>query len=168
MKRVHLNFAIDLAAFFALLMLISTGMLLAFRLPPSRGGHEPYGHGWRAMERATPEIWELTRHQWGEIHFWIAAVFSLLLAFHLVLHWKWIAATAKNLVPIATSSSLLFWLIGVIAAVLIAVPLLSPKRERLRVRPSPAALTIEKSAVDGQTSFANWVGNILPDSNRFR
>jgi hypothetical protein len=168
MKRVHLHFGIDLGAFFALLMLISTGMLIEFRLPPGSGGHEPYGRGWRALERTTPEIWGLTRHQWGEIHFWIAVTFVFLLAFHLALHWKWIVATSKNLVPQAICSTMLLWLIAILAVVLVAAPLLSPKTERIHARPSPATAAIEQSASDNQTPATTSVGNILPDSKRLR
>jgi hypothetical protein len=168
MKRVHLNFGIDLAAFLALLMLVSTGLLIEFRLPPGSGGHEPYGHGRRAMERATPVIWDLTRHQWGAIHFWIALSFVALLTVHLVLHWKWIAATCKNLVPRAAPFTVLVWLIAILAMVLIAAPLLSPKTERIRVRSSLVTPAVEQSTLEGQTAAAIWVGSMLPDSKRFR
>jgi hypothetical protein len=161
MKRVNLNFGIDLAAFFALLMLISTGLLMEFRLPPGTGGHEPYGHGWRALERPTPVIWDMTRHQWGEIHFWIAVTFSLLLAFHLVLHWKWIVATIKNLAPRTSKSTLLLWLIGIVGALLIAAPLVSPKFERKHNRPSA-------TASEAQTPAGTSIGNIEPVSTRLR
>jgi hypothetical protein len=161
MKRVNLNFGIDLVAFFALLMLISTGLLIEFRLPPGSGGHEPYGHGWRALERPTPVIWGMTRHQWGEIHFWIAMTFSLLLAFHLVLHWKWIVATCKNLTPRISKSTLLLWLIGTVGVLLIAAPLVSPKAERFRNRHSAAP-------AGAQTSTGTSIGNIEPDSIRLR
>lgn len=54
-----------------------TGLLLAYRLPPgSRGGHGLSALGW-------------TRHDWGDLHFWISFAFLALLLIHLALHWRW-------------------------------------------------------------------------------
>lgn len=54
-----------------------TGVLLAFRLPPgSRGGRGLSALGW-------------TRHDWGDLHFWISIAFLALLLIHLALHWRW-------------------------------------------------------------------------------
>jgi cytochrome b561 len=54
-----------------------TGLLLAYRLPPgSRGGHGLSSLGW-------------TRHEWGDLHFWISIAFLALLLIHLALHWRW-------------------------------------------------------------------------------
>jgi hypothetical protein len=54
-----------------------TGLLLAYRLPPgSRGGHGLSSLGW-------------TRHEWGDLHFWISFAFLALLLIHLALHWRW-------------------------------------------------------------------------------
>jgi hypothetical protein len=57
--------------------LTGTGLLLAYRLPPgSRGGHGLSALGW-------------TRHEWGDLHFWISIAFLILLTVHLALHWRW-------------------------------------------------------------------------------
>lgn len=54
-----------------------TGLLIAYRLPPgSRGGHGLSALGW-------------TRHEWGDLHFWISFAFLALLLIHLALHWRW-------------------------------------------------------------------------------
>lgn len=79
--------AADVAAFVSFLFLLSTGGLLRWILPPGRGGG---GRGWRAA--SAPEVWGLTRHEWGSLHFWISLVFLAAIALHLSLHWKWIAA----------------------------------------------------------------------------
>jgi hypothetical protein len=97
MKRVNTNFIIDVAALLALLLLVSTGLILEYRLPPGSGGHEPYGYGHRALDRPIMTIWGWSRHAWGEFHFWIACFFVLVLAIHLILHWKWIVSMCKNL-----------------------------------------------------------------------
>ena len=41
-----------------------------------------------------------TRHEWGSIHLWLSVFFLLLLAFHIVLHWKMIACIFQCMVPI--------------------------------------------------------------------
>ena len=46
---------IDLLSFAALTLMISTGTLLKYTLPPRSGGDE---------------VWGLTRHDWGNIHFY--------------------------------------------------------------------------------------------------
>ncbi|MEX0844285.1 MAG: DUF4405 domain-containing protein, partial [Balneolaceae bacterium] len=35
-------------------------------------------------------IWGLTRHEWGDIHFWIAVIFAVTITVHLILHLPWI------------------------------------------------------------------------------
>lgn len=75
MKKSDLNFAIDFAALVAFIFLLSTGFLIYFILPAGSG---------------QLEIWGLNRHGWGEIHFWIAVSFLLVIGIHFVLHWKWI------------------------------------------------------------------------------
>lgn len=78
MRRSTLNLAIDAVSLLAFLAMVATGFLLRLILPPgSRGGR---GLG----------LWGLTRHEWGDIHFWLAIALIGLLLFHLVLHWSWV------------------------------------------------------------------------------
>lgn len=79
MRKPAINFSIDIAAFLAFILLVSTGTLIYWVLPPGSGNSS---------------VWGLTRHGWGEIHFWIAAGFVALISAHFILHWKWI----KNMV----------------------------------------------------------------------
>ena len=58
-------------------LLSGTGLLLAYRLPPgSRGGRGLSALGW-------------TRHEWGDLHYWISLAFLLLIVIHMALHWRW-------------------------------------------------------------------------------
>lgn len=82
MKRSKLNFIIDIVAFIAFLLLTTTGILLRYILPPGSGKHST--------------IWNLDRHEWGGIHFWISIVFFSILALHLFLHWRWIFSLIKG------------------------------------------------------------------------
>jgi len=96
MKRSSLNFIIDLVSFILLLGLACTGFIIKFILPPGSGGH-----GFRGG-RGTGEIkllWSMTRHQWGDIHFYLAIGFIALMAVHIILHWNWIKCYLRSLRP---------------------------------------------------------------------
>lgn len=58
-------------------IMAGTGLLLAYRLPPgSRGGRGLSALGW-------------SRHDWGDLHFWISLAFLALIIVHMILHWRW-------------------------------------------------------------------------------
>ena len=104
MKRGTLNFIIDLISFFNLLGLIFTGIIMKYILPPGTGG---YGRGFRGG-RGPGEIkylWSMTRHEWGDIHFYLAAVFVILIAVHIILHWSWIKNYFKSLLGLSRKAS---------------------------------------------------------------
>ncbi len=84
MNKTHLNFLIDAFSFIAFLFLVTTGVLMRYILPPGSGHYLT--------------ILGLDRHEWAGVHFWVAIVFFGLIALHLFLHWRWIAAvvTGKN------------------------------------------------------------------------
>lgn len=69
MNRSTIIKIIDVLAFVGFLFLASTGILLHHFLPPGSG--------------RSAEIWGLNRHEWGDIHFWIATLFFVLLSAHL-------------------------------------------------------------------------------------
>ena len=76
MNRTIANIIIDSVAAFLFLGMIATGYLLRFPLPPG--------------SNKTLSLWGFTRHQWGDIHFWISLGLLVVLVIHLVLHWNWI------------------------------------------------------------------------------
>jgi mono/diheme cytochrome c family protein len=76
MSRTVINVVIDLIAALLLLGMIATGYLLRFPLPPG--------------SNKTHVLWGLTRHQWGDVHFWISLGLLLVMLIHLALHWNWI------------------------------------------------------------------------------
>ncbi len=83
MRRSTLNFFIDAISFAVFLGMIATGLLIRFVLPPgSRGG--------RGLS-----LWDLDRHEWGDLHFWLAVSLLGLLLAHLVLHWSWVCQVAR-------------------------------------------------------------------------
>lgn len=82
MKRTDLNGLVDALAAVEALLLLSTGLLIWLRLPAGSG------HGLT--------VWSLDRHQWGDIHAWIAMAMVVTLFVHLALHWKWIVCVVSG------------------------------------------------------------------------
>jgi len=81
MKRVTVNFIVNLASFAVLLGLSVSGIIIA--LPHEHGPNEtrPLGLG---------------RGQWGDIHLWLGITFVVLMLVHLVLHWDWVKCYVKS------------------------------------------------------------------------
>ncbi len=95
MNRTHWNALIDSLALIAFVLLASTGLLLSFQLPPGSGGREMLGAGHGAGEKPITVLWGLTRHEWGEFHYWFSLAIMAILTVHLLLHWKWIQCLFK-------------------------------------------------------------------------
>lgn len=95
MKRIHWNTLVDGLALIAFVLLASTGLLLSYQLPPGSGGREMLGMGHGAGEKSVLFLWGLTRHEWGEIHYWLSLSIMAILAVHLFLHGKWILCLFK-------------------------------------------------------------------------
>ena len=74
---------IDLILYLLFCALAGTGMLLAYRLP--HGG----GEG-RSL------FLSFGRHEWGEIHTWLAYFSIALLVVHLLLNWQWLVKVAAS------------------------------------------------------------------------
>jgi hypothetical protein len=112
-SRTNFNFVIDLISFAVLSFLTTTGILMKYILPPGSGGRL--------------RIWELDRHQWGGIHFWLAAAFFALMVLHVYLHWHWIVAVVMGRKRLGSRA--LAYAVAAAAIILLAVlPLLSPVR----------------------------------------
>lgn len=109
MNRSYLNVGVDIAALVLFVFLASTGLLITFQLPPGSGGGgvverplaltENVGRGFGRMGSQEPikTVWGLSRHEWGDVHFWMATTMLGVIAVHLYLHCKWILAKLKPL-----------------------------------------------------------------------
>jgi hypothetical protein len=89
--------AIDAANAFLFIALAVTGAITRYVLPPGSGGRAG-GH--------VGQTWlGLTRHGWGDVHFWMAAAFIVGITLHLLLHAGWIRAAFQKYVrhPIVRS-----------------------------------------------------------------
>lgn len=113
MRKPTRNLIVDGLAFAGFLLLVTTGVLMRYVLPP--------GSGRRAA------IWGLDRHGWGSLHFWIAVVFFTILALHLILHWKWIVSVLLGRPREGSGLRVGLGLTGLAAVVALALaPLLTP------------------------------------------
>jgi hypothetical protein len=113
MKKTDVNFVVDFSALVGFLMLVLTGLLMYLVLPPRSG---------RSM------VWGLTRHQWGDIHFWVSVMFSGLIVVHTILHWNWITCMVKTriLEKMGAKGKILLTVIIVLLLIMTLAPLLSP------------------------------------------
>jgi hypothetical protein len=82
MQRTLVNLLVDLAVAFIMLGMVLTGYVIKFPLPPGTNKE------WM--------LWGMTRHQWGEIHFWISTVLLILIVIHVCLHWNWIVTVIRQ------------------------------------------------------------------------
>ncbi len=133
MTRTKLNVAIDAAAFVAFLFLLSTGLMLQYQLPVGSGGVQGRGMGRGAAEREISLLWGWTRHDWGQIHYWIAGALVAVLAVHVVLHWKWIVCVMRGTHSDASGFRFGVGLASMIGLVLLAaVPFIAGTEQKTR------------------------------------
>lgn len=88
MKRSTLNYIVDIATLLLILAMVCTGLILAYVLPPGSGGR---GGG------AASVLWNWSRHDWGDLHFWIAVGLAAILVLHVALHWSWVCGITRHL-----------------------------------------------------------------------
>ncbi len=122
MKTSKQNFIIDALAFIFFVFLTTTGIIVHYLLPAG-SGH-------------SSAIWGWSRHDWGEIHFYMALGFLLILAFHLFKHWKWIFSLVKGRKRQEKGRRALLGLVGLVAILIIGIlPLASPVQKSDTKRP---------------------------------
>jgi len=96
MKRNSLNFIVDLVSFMNIVSLAFTGFIMKYILPPGTGGRGRRLHGGIGGEHIK-ELWSMSRHEWGGIHFYLALMFITLISVHIILHWNWLKNYFKSL-----------------------------------------------------------------------
>ncbi|MGD8276654.1 MAG: DUF4405 domain-containing protein [Gemmatimonadota bacterium] len=82
MRKGTANYILDFLSLVAMLAIAATGLLMKYVLPPGSSGQS---------------VWGLGRHDWGGIHFWLAAALILLVVVHLALHWVWVCASTRGI-----------------------------------------------------------------------
>jgi hypothetical protein len=93
MDKPKLNFIIDALMFVILMAMAGLGFLMKYTLPPGRTVQAIYG---RNLE-LTWMGWD--RHDWGDIHLYLAFTLLSVLVIHLILHWQQILGLFRRLVP---------------------------------------------------------------------
>lgn len=159
MKRTTLNYWTDAVAFAGFVFLATTGILLRYQLPPGSGRVESIGGGRHSAEKTVSALWGLTRHEWGNVHYYIALALMAVLAFHLALHWKWIVCVTRGKPVEGSGYRLLLGILGLAGILLLATaplavtPTVSP-RSQLEGKPSSAAPdTAEDTLIRGDMTL---------------
>jgi hypothetical protein len=90
MGRNRLNFFVDLAIAVMAFCLVTTGLILRYVLPPGTGGRfQVLGWG---------------RHDWGDVHFWLAVGIGVFALVHVALHWSWVCSMLVRMMHPADST----------------------------------------------------------------
>ena len=78
-----INRILNLMLYLTLCVMVGTGLLIEYRLPPkNRGRLTALG---------------MDRHEWGDWHFWAALFFLILIVAHLGMNWKWMVRIAAGM-----------------------------------------------------------------------
>lgn len=113
MSRQVVNAVVDAVAFAAFVLLTATGVLMRYVLPPGSGHFST--------------LWGMDRHDWGQIHFWIAAALMGALGAHIFLHWRWIVCTIRGRPREGSGLRVALAIVGMLALVSLAgAPFLAP------------------------------------------
>ncbi len=121
MSKNRLNLVVDTLAYLAMVALASTGLIMAYVLPPGTGG--------RHSGEPALRLLGLGRHDWGDVHFYLAIALLVLMILHVILHWKWITNTLGALFrrrPAQAGAGMggtaLLLLLGLLTAAALAAP----------------------------------------------
>ncbi|MBN1764594.1 MAG: DUF4405 domain-containing protein [Sedimentisphaerales bacterium] len=87
MKRNTWNFIVDVITLFAFVGLVWTGFLIHYVLPPRHG----------RLFGTELLLWGWDRHNYGQVHFYLAIGMTGLSAVHVWLHWSWVCGTIGSL-----------------------------------------------------------------------
>jgi len=86
-RKNTINLLIDLITTLVMLAMIASGLVVRYVLPTGSGGRG----GGRGLV-----LWGLDRHDWGDMHFWLAVAVGALLVLHVALHWRWVCANVRQ------------------------------------------------------------------------
>lgn len=108
---------IDILMLLLMMPLAGIGFLIKYVLVPGSKRNELYGGG------VDLEFLGLDRHEWGQIHFLISIGLLVLLALHIVFHWKMIVCIFKRMIPFRILRNTLAIALGLVSLGMIAFAL---------------------------------------------
>ena len=95
MKKTTINFYADCVGLIVFLGLVFTGFVGRYILLPGSGGRGRVIHEGQDAEHIKTFL-SLGRHDWGDIHFYLAVTFLIFTLWHIYLHWAWIVNYCKS------------------------------------------------------------------------
>jgi hypothetical protein len=84
-NKANFNTIVNCMAFVIMLFMAATGSIMRLALPPGSGRFST--------------LWGMNRHQWGDIHYWLAITLLSVVGVHLYLHWQWVIRTIRGRLP---------------------------------------------------------------------
>lgn len=96
MKSGGMLFWTDVVIFLAMVSVMVTGGILKWVVPHGGGG------GGRGRGAGQAAFLDLSRHDWGEVHFYMSLVLVAGVAVHLLSHagWVWVSVKKRVLGPV--------------------------------------------------------------------
>jgi hypothetical protein len=88
-RKVTIHYVLFIVMLVLGLFQIFSGFIMWFVLP--RGG---LGRGAGGSGDVT--FWALSRHNWADLHDWVAVVLVVVVIVHFILHWKWIVRMTRS------------------------------------------------------------------------
>jgi len=152
MDRPKLNFVIDALMFLALMGMAGLGFLMKYVLPPGRearlkyGG--PVGLTWLGRDR----------HDWGDIHLYLAFTLLALLTLHIILHWQQILGLFQRLLPSPRTRFRVAMVFLLLALLLIYFPFLVTPEVQQRGRGGCHGAEIQQPEIGRGASAARPLG----------
>jgi len=92
LNKAKLNFVIDALMFLCMMLMLGIGFAVKYILPPGRERWAEYGGGVDLF------LFDMERHQWGNIHYYLGLVLLGLLLLHIVLHWGTVLGLYRRLI----------------------------------------------------------------------
>ncbi|MCC6682581.1 MAG: DUF4405 domain-containing protein [Phycisphaeraceae bacterium] len=80
---------LNLLLYLSLCFMLGTGLLMWLRLPHGLGRASGGRHG-----EPLAQVFGLTRHEWGDLHLYVALGFCSVMLVHLVINWAWLTRIA--------------------------------------------------------------------------
>ncbi len=118
MKQSTIIKLVDFLSFMTLTLMLSTGVFLRFTLPPRSGSDTLFG---------------LSRHEWGDVHYYFSLVFLFFMSVHLIMHVKFIKAVLLGKASAEKNYRIALGVVGLVALITLAfAPLVSPVTENQR------------------------------------